>query len=40
MKPPDMKEKIEDANFRDKLKPYLDDMIKENLDDSQRQAHS
>jgi hypothetical protein len=33
MKPADMKEKIQDANFRDKLKAYLEDIIKEDLDD-------
>ena len=33
MKPADMKEKIRDANFRDKLKAYLEDIIKEDLDD-------
>jgi hypothetical protein len=33
MKPADMKEKIQDATFRDKLKAYLEDIIKEDLDD-------
>ncbi|CAF3895056.1 unnamed protein product [Rotaria sp. Silwood2] len=33
MKPADMKEKIQDAVFRDKLKAYLEDIIKEDLDD-------
>ncbi|CAF4698555.1 unnamed protein product [Rotaria sp. Silwood2] len=33
MKPADMKEKIQDVNFRDKLKAYLEDIIKEDLDD-------
>ena len=33
MKPADMIEKIKDANFRDKLKAYLEDIIKEDLDD-------
>ncbi|CAF4863642.1 unnamed protein product, partial [Rotaria sp. Silwood2] len=33
MKPADMKEKIQDVNFRDKLKAYLQDIIKEDLDD-------
>ncbi|CAF3690400.1 unnamed protein product [Rotaria sp. Silwood1] len=31
--PADMKEKIQDANFREKLKAYLEDIIKEDLDD-------
>ena len=33
MKPTDMKEKIQDTDFREKLKAYLDDIIKEDLDD-------
>ena len=33
MKAADMKEKIKDANFRDKLKAYLEDIIKEDLND-------
>ena len=33
MKPADMKEKIQDASFREKLKAYLEDIIKEDLDD-------
>ena len=33
MKPADMKEKIQDAGFREKLKTYLEDIIKEDLDD-------
>jgi hypothetical protein len=33
MKPADMKDKIQDANFREKLKAYLEDIIKEDLDD-------
>ncbi|CAF4934367.1 unnamed protein product, partial [Rotaria sp. Silwood2] len=33
MKPADMKEKLPDVNFRDKLKAYLEDIIKEDLDD-------
>jgi hypothetical protein len=33
MKPTDMKEKIQDASFREKLKAYLEDIIKEDLDD-------
>jgi len=33
MKPSDMKEKIQDAGFRDKLKAYLEDIIKEDLDE-------
>ena len=33
MKPVDMIEKIKDANFRDKLRAYLEDIIKEDLDD-------
>ena len=33
MKPADMKVKIQDADFRDKLKAYLEDIIKEDLDD-------
>ncbi|CAF4923374.1 unnamed protein product, partial [Rotaria sp. Silwood2] len=33
MKPADMKEKIQDVNFREKLKAYLEDIIKEDLDD-------
>jgi hypothetical protein len=28
-----MKEKIQDASFREKLKAYLEDIIKEDLDD-------
>jgi hypothetical protein len=33
LKPADMKEKIQDPNFRNKLKAYLEDIIKEDLDD-------
>ena len=33
MKPADMKEKIQDPTFRNKLKAYLEDIIKEDLDD-------
>ncbi|CAF4750187.1 unnamed protein product [Rotaria socialis] len=33
MKPSDMKEKIQNANFREKLKAYLEDIIKEDLDE-------
>ncbi|CAF4828203.1 unnamed protein product [Rotaria sp. Silwood1] len=33
MKPADMKEKIQDATFRNKLKAYLEDIIKDDLDD-------
>ncbi|CAF1362719.1 unnamed protein product [Rotaria sp. Silwood1] len=33
MKLADMEERIQDANFRDKLKAYLEDIIKEDLDD-------
>ena len=33
MKPADMKAKIQDVNFREKLKAYLEDIIKEDLDD-------
>ncbi|CAF5156972.1 unnamed protein product [Rotaria sp. Silwood1] len=33
MKLADMEERIQDANFRDKLKAYLEDIIKEGLDD-------
>ena len=33
MKPADIKEKIQDAGFREKLKSYLEDIIKEDLDD-------
>jgi hypothetical protein len=33
MKPTDMKEKIQNAEFREKLKAYLEDIIKEDLDD-------
>ena len=33
MKPTDMKEKIQNTDFREKLKAYLDDIIKEDLDD-------
>ncbi|CAF4232257.1 unnamed protein product, partial [Rotaria sp. Silwood2] len=33
MKPADMKEKIQDVNFCEKLKAYLEDIIKEDLDD-------
>ncbi|CAF5191788.1 unnamed protein product, partial [Rotaria sp. Silwood1] len=33
MKPADMKEKIQYATFRNKLKAYLEDIIKEDLDD-------
>jgi hypothetical protein len=32
MKPADMKEKIQNADFREKLKAYLEDIIKEDLD--------
>jgi hypothetical protein len=33
MKPADLKEKIQNADFRQKLKAYLEDIIKEDLDD-------
>ena len=33
MKPADLKEKIQNADFREKLKAYLEDIIKEDLDD-------
>jgi hypothetical protein len=33
MKPTDMKEKIQDATFRTKLIAYLEDIIKEDIDD-------
>ncbi|CAF3822952.1 unnamed protein product [Rotaria sp. Silwood1] len=33
MKPADMKQKIQNADFREKLKAYLEDIIKEDLDD-------
>ncbi|CAF4826013.1 unnamed protein product [Rotaria sp. Silwood1] len=33
MKPADMKEKIQNADFREKLKAYLEDIIKEDLDE-------
>jgi len=33
MKPTDLQENIQDVNFREKLKAYLEDMIKEDLDD-------
>ena len=33
LKPADLKEKIQDADFREKLKTYLEDIIKEDLDD-------
>ncbi|CAF1272326.1 unnamed protein product [Rotaria sordida] len=33
LKPADMKEKIQNADFREKLKAYLEDIIKEDLDD-------
>jgi hypothetical protein len=33
MKPNDMKEKIQNVEFREKLKAYLEDIIKEDLDD-------
>jgi hypothetical protein len=33
MKPADLKEKVQDVNFREKLKAYLEDIIKEDLDD-------
>jgi nitrate reductase beta subunit len=33
MKPADKKVKIQDANFRENLKAYLEDIIKEDLDD-------
>ena len=32
MKPAELKEKIQDVNFREKLKAYLEDIIKEDLD--------
>ena len=32
MKPSDMKDKVHDADFREKLKAYLEDIIKEDLD--------
>ena len=33
MKPTDLQENIQDVNFREKLKAYLEDIIKEDLDD-------
>lgn len=33
MTPTDMKEKIQHADFRDKLKAYLEDIIKEDLEE-------
>ena len=33
MKPTDLQETIQDVNFREKLKAYLEDIIKEDLDD-------
>jgi len=33
MKPADMKEKIQNADFREKLKAYLEDIIKEDLNE-------
>ncbi|CAF1123482.1 unnamed protein product [Rotaria sp. Silwood1] len=33
MKPADMKQKIQNADFREKLKAYLEDIIKEDLDE-------
>jgi hypothetical protein len=33
MKPADMKEQIQNADFREKLKAYLEDIIKEDLDE-------
>ena len=33
MKPTDLQENIQDVNFREKLKAYLEDIIKEYLDD-------
>jgi hypothetical protein len=33
MKPADLKENIQDVNFREKLKAYLEDIIKEDLDE-------
>src|ERR1700735_396600 len=33
LKPADMKEKIQNADFREKLKAYLQDIIKEDLDE-------
>lgn len=33
MKPADLKEKIQDADFRENLKAYLEDIIKEDLDE-------
>ena len=32
MKPSDMKDKVHDADFREKLKAYLEDIIKEDLE--------
>ena len=32
MKPSDMKDKVHDSDFREKLKAYLEDIIKEDLD--------
>jgi hypothetical protein len=32
MKPSDMKDKVHNADFREKLKAYLEDIIKEDLD--------
>lgn len=39
LKPSDMKEKIQDPTFRDKLKAYLEDIIKEDLDDFKDQPN-
>ena len=33
MKPADLKDNIQDLNFREKLKAYLEDIIKEDLDE-------
>ena len=33
MRPADLKENIQDDHFREKLKAYLEDIIKEDLDD-------
>ena len=39
MKPADLKEKIQDPDFREKLIAYLEDIVKEDLDDF-RETHS
>ncbi|CAF4367733.1 unnamed protein product [Rotaria sordida] len=40
MKPADMKDKIQNAEFREKLKAYLEDIIKEDLDESKTNTSS